>query len=348
MSSVIAPLQYYSEAQTAKMVGISVPRLRAWCRAGIASNAHGTDSLDGYTFQDLVALRSTKAMVERGVSLASIRAGLARLSQDAPGEVPAHCLARHRVVADSGRWSVQRQGRTVDVHSGQLSFNYDSEFLKVQEEHAEVLSLPRSRRHSHLVVRGPVEPQGEYCADTWFEHGADCELLWDQASPTDVYFRKAQQAYLKAVELDEEHARAWTNLGTLHAIVGEPGVARKYYEVAHACDEAMVEPSCNLGELDLREGKFQDAAERFGSILAAEPEHLDALYGLARAMIALGEHEWGADVLRIYCGCLSKMDPQEIDDELQERWEGARMVLSTYQNGYTKSSGRSRPGLELA
>lgn len=339
------PVQYYNEEQAAKMVGISRTRLRAWCRAGIAASAQGEiAACGGYSFQDLVALRSAKVMIEQGVSLASIRQGIERLRKDAPGEVPAHCLARHRVVAGAGRWSVREQGRTVDVHSGQLSFEYG----EALESLGDVLVFPGARRQRCNTGQGPCEPADQNCAEAWFEYGTDCELLWDRKSPTDVYFRKAQQAYLKAVELDESHARAWTNLATLHGTVGDPGVAREYYQLAVKCDPTLVEPLCNLGELDMREGKFQDASDRFGAILALEPENLEALYGLARAMIALGEHEWGADVLRIYCGCLSRLDPEFIDDELEQRWEGARAVIETHDKGYTKKGRSKRSKLELA
>lgn len=97
MTTVVAPLQYYSEEQTAKMVGISRARLRAWSRAGITSAARSQAQGPSYTFQDLVALRSTKRMIDRGVSLSSIRVGIEKLKQDAPGEISTHCLARHRV-----------------------------------------------------------------------------------------------------------------------------------------------------------------------------------------------------------------------------------------------------------
>lgn len=327
------------------MVGISRARLRAWTRAGLAVCARGDlDARGGYSFQDLVALRSAKKMIEQGVSLGSICQGIERLKKDAPGEVPAHCLARHRVVAGAGRWSVREAGRTVDVHSGQVSFEYGSG----RDVLGEVLSFPGARRSVRDAVIGPSEPDDPSCADAWFEYGTDCELLWDRKSPTDVYFRKAQQAYLKAVELDESHARAWTNLATLHGTVGDPGVAREYYEFATRCDAMLVEPLCNLGELDLREGEFQNASDRFGAVLALDPENLDALYGLARAMIALGEHEWGADVLRIYCGCLSRLDPELLDEELEQRWEGAKAVIETHDKGYAESGKPERTSLELA
>lgn len=348
MTSMVAPLQYYSEESTAKMVGISRARLRAWCRAGLVASAQGTLDRCGYSFQDLVALRSAKQMIERGVSLGSIRMGIERLRKDAPGELPTHCLARHRVVANSGHWSVRREGMTEDVHSGQLSFNYSGPGKSIQTVGGDVLSFPGARRSVGVSNGGPSEPEDRSCPDAWFEFGSDCELLWDRESPTDRYFRRAQQAYLKAIELDESHARAWTNLATLHATVGDVRVAREYYQLATQCDGFMVEPLCNLGELDLRDGKFQDAADRFGSILVIEPENLDGLYGLARAMIALGEHEWGADVLRTYCGCLSRLDPELIDDELEQRWEGARLVISTHEAGHTRQTGSERPGLEHA
>lgn len=349
MTTVVAPLQYYSEEQTAKMVGISRARLRAWSRAGIASGAASRTQGPSYTFQDLVALRSTKRMVEGGVSLSSIRVGIEKLKKDAPGEISTHCLARHRVLAKAGSWSVTQEGMTVDVLSGQLSFNYEDSSASEPTPCADVLSLPGARRFDPRPCRGPLEPQDQDCAESWFEYGTDCELLWDRESPTDLYFRKAKQAYLKAVDKDEGHARAWTNLATLHATVGDTAVAREYYRVAVASDERLVEPLCNLAELDLREGAFQDAADRFGAILAFEPENLDALYGLARATIALGEHDWGADILRMYCGCIAKLDPSQIDEELEERWQGARMVLSTHEQGYTKSSKTAaRSGLEHA
>lgn len=349
MSCVVAPLQYYTEEQAAKMVGVSRARLRAWARAGIGARGDESQGEARYTFQDLVALRSTKSMVERGVSLTSIRKGIEKLKEDAPGEIPAHCLARHRVLARGGSWSVLREGHSEDVHSGQLSFDYTgASQLAAFEPAGTVLSFPGSRRRSQESPSGPRPPESEDCAESWYAYGADCELLWDRSSVTDVYFRKAQQAYLKAVELDEAHAAAWTNLATLHATLGESKVARQYYELATRCDESLPEPFCNLAELDLREGQFEDAARRFESVLARDPEHLEAMYGLARSLIAQGEHDAAVDLLRSYCACLEELDPEEVDEELEQRWEGARLVIATHEKGYAAKSQEEQSGANRA
>ena len=70
-------IQSYRGPQVCKIVGISYRQLDYWTRTGLITPgikaAHGSGSQREYSYQDLVALKTIKSLLDTGISLQRVR-----------------------------------------------------------------------------------------------------------------------------------------------------------------------------------------------------------------------------------------------------------------------------------
>jgi Flp pilus assembly protein TadD len=89
-------------------------------------------------------------------------------------------------------------------------------------------------------------------------------------------FEPAEQNLRKAVELDPKNKRAWSNLGMTLAQLG------RYEEGVAAFEKVVTKPQayCNVGYIQLGQGKWMEARDSYARALQLEP-------GLQKAQFAL-------------------------------------------------------------
>lgn len=212
-----------------------------------------------------------------------------------------------------------------------------------QEGESKVLALPwvslvegEAPRVLLGVSRGLMARLEAGDADDWYEFGSTSESAWDQNSVDDPEFVNAKLAYERAIELQADHAPALTNLGTIHAYLGEMDAARDCYDAAIQSDPELFEPRCNLAELALRDGDAALAKAIFEQLLARHEDPAAVFYGLARAHLALEEHVAALEALERYCQLLD--ESAEKSEALQERRLYIQAVMETLKNGHGASS----------
>ena len=127
----------------------------------------------------------------------------------------------------------------------------------------------------------------------WFTIACERERSWDGHDPDDAAFLDARQAYDRALDLDPEFAAAYTNLAALA----------------------------------LRLGDHDTAIAGYRLLLRAAPDHLEAHYGLARALLAVGGKGQALAHLERFCTGVDGLAPAQKDSSLKERRQQVTKVI---------------------
>ena len=262
----------YTRRQVAQLIGIQEGKLKWWERCGLIrpSRSSGRERL--YSFEDLIAVRAAKELMDKGCRAAQIRKAIRKLLEDLPGaERP---LSKMKVMGNDRRLVVEREGKDVEVDSGQLliDFSVSSVVTKIQESVT-------------AAMGGKTSPDGE-SAYEFFLEGVQIE---DTGAPDAA--ARAEEAYRKALELDPQLAPAMTNLGNLKFRKGDLKEAEEFYRKAILDDPYLPQPYYNLGCLKLNAGRPDLAAVYLKKTLELDPDFADVHFHLALALEQEGRKE---------------------------------------------------------
>ncbi len=121
----------------------------------------------------------------------------------------------------------------------------------------------------------------------------------------------AKDEFTKALNLNEDNAKAWYLLGLAHRDSKNPEQARKCLKEAIASDPEWLEPLAVLGTLEFSLGNDRQAVKTLKQYLALGGSDIDTLMTLARAAFEV-------DDCRIVLKATSKIIEQQ--DELSQVW----------------------------
>jgi tetratricopeptide (TPR) repeat protein len=253
----------YTRAEVARIFAIDGARLRSWERSGLVQPSAEARGARYYTFQDLVAVRTAKDLIARGVPASRIRRAIEALRTTLPGTAP---LSDLRIVSDGKSLAVRSGDKTFDPVTGQLLLDFDLGTLR--DDVVRALPVTRDRRDARTAY-------------DYFLEG--CRLDGDDATRA-----RAENAYRRAMQLDPTLVSAYTNLGTLRLLAGEPREAEALYRHAMALDPNHAEAPYNLGFMKLEDGEHAEAIELLTLATDLEPDFADAHFNLATALVQRG------------------------------------------------------------
>src|SRR2546428_7513558 len=297
--------QRFSLREAARILEVPEARLRALARAGFLAPHRGPIGPLSFGFQDLLLLRTTKGLLESGVSMRRIRRIWASLRQQLAGVLPLTSITIHtdgeEVVASDGgvRWRPD---------SGQFLFNFEAReiveragdaagFARVgaigsAESATSAEGAPRTGaapgEHVRVVGDQDAAPgdggeDPELAARQWYEAG--CEL--ETSSP-----ERAREAYQHALELDSRVADAHVHLGRQLHIAAERGRAEHHYREAVRLDPGDPTPHFNLGVLLEELGRREEAIHAYRQAILRDPDFADAHCKFGLLLESLGRrHE---------------------------------------------------------
>jgi tetratricopeptide (TPR) repeat protein len=258
-------MRSYSMRDVQRVLRLSPDTTRNLIKAGFVRPARGARHEYRFSFQDLIVLRTARALIDANIPARRIRRSLESLRRELPESVPLSGLSisavgDHVVVRDGDS---QRQ-----VDSGQyllgLDVSMENGVLRVVEHREEAPPAP-----------APTALPGE-----WFAQALSLESTDPQA---------ALAAWRHAVDEDAGNTAAWTNLGRLLHEQGLTAQAAEVYRRALA----QVGPDAlllfNQGVLLEDLGNSSAALAAYQSALAEDPELADCHYNLARLYESLGE-----------------------------------------------------------
>jgi tetratricopeptide (TPR) repeat protein len=252
----------YSAHQVAELVGFPVREVRAYVRAGFLVPSRGARGRLTFSFQDLVLLRTAKALCDHHIPPRRVRAALARLRERLPTGRP---LSSLHITARDGLIVVRDGSRALETESGQVLFDFDT--------------APLGAAAAPLV---PRDRAPERTAADWFAWACEVEI----ADP-----EEARRAYEEAIALEPAHPDALVNLGRLRHEAGDLDGARALYQRALQARPSDPVAAFNLGVALEDLGEPKGAIRCYRRALRHDPRCADAHYNLARLYERSGKPE---------------------------------------------------------
>jgi tetratricopeptide (TPR) repeat protein len=255
----------FSPRDVAKLLGVTVGRLRRLDQSNVVSPSAMRNGRRAYTFQDLIALRATHGLLAKQVRLRDVVQAIGALRRALPRVT--RPLQELRIVSDGRRVIVQAEDGVFEPVSGQMVLDFRVNNLRED--------IVRVLRH---------EPNGTRARSAYDLYMRASSLDEDPAS-----FDEAENLYTRAIELDPHLAIAYTNLGNIRFRRGDEAGAEQLYRKALEIDERQPEAHYNLGYVMLERGYASRAVTYFEAAIKADPRFADAHFNLAMAYEALAD-----------------------------------------------------------
>ena len=259
-------MRSYSVRDVQKVLRLSPAVTRGLIRAGFVKPTRGPRRAYRLSFQDLIVLRTARALIDARIPAKRIRRSLERLRRELPAAVPLSGLA----ISAVGDHVVVRDGETRwQADSGQYLLGLD---VTLEDGVLQVVE--------HKPPPAPAaEPTPEPARD-WFAEG----LTLENTDPG-----AAVAAYRQAAQESPHNAAAWINLGRLLHVLGKTAAAEEVY--ASALTQVGPDPLLLYNQAVLLEdvGKTDAALDAYRAALAGDRNLADCHYNLARLYQALGK-----------------------------------------------------------
>jgi len=252
----------YSVRDVERVLQLSPAVTRSLIRAGFVNPERGPRREFRFSFQDLIVLRTARALMQAKISAKRIRRSLESLRRELPEALPLSGIAisalGDRVVVRDGdaRWQVD---------SGQYVLGLD---VTLQDG---VLHVVEHREE-------PARPAA--VSPDWFSQG----LALEHSDPD-----AALNAYRQAVAAEPDNAPAWTNWGRLLHESGRTQEAADVYQRARQSAGRDSLLLFNHGVLLEDLGDAAAALQAYQSALEEDPEFADCHYNLARLYESMGK-----------------------------------------------------------
>ncbi len=255
----------FGTADVANLLGMSPPRVRAFVRSGFLHPGRGPRGEYRFSFQDLVLLRTARALAQARIPAARVHRALRSLRRQLPADRP---LSELRITADGDR-VVVRDGDTAWLpESGQLTLDFAVSDLATQ-----IAPLARQRARSTGRREEPFD------AEDWFDFGLELET----SAP-----REAEEAYRRCLALTPDNAEALVNLGRLVQTQGRVHEAEDCYRRARTARPDLAVAAFNLGTVLDEQQRRLEAADAYRTAVELEPDFPDAHFNLAGLYDQLG------------------------------------------------------------
>jgi tetratricopeptide (TPR) repeat protein len=258
-------MRSYSMRDVQRLLRLSPDTIRPLIKAGFVRPARGARREYRFSFQDLIVLRTARALIDAKIPAQRIRRSLESLRSELPESMPLSGLS----ISAVGEHVVVREGDTHrQVDSGQyllgLDVSMENGVLRVVERHEEP-----------PAAQAAPAPQRD-----WFAQALRLESSDPEA---------ALAAWREAVDEDTGNPAAWTNWGRLLHEQGRTEQAAEVYRRALA--KVGPDPLLlfNQGVLLEDLGNPSAALTAYHGALAEDPDLADCHYNLARLYESLGQ-----------------------------------------------------------
>ncbi|HKD55695.1 MAG TPA: tetratricopeptide repeat protein [Steroidobacteraceae bacterium] len=266
-------MRSYSVRDVERVLRLSPDITRALVKAGFVKPARGARREYLFSFQDLIVLRTARALIDANIPARRIRRSLASLRRELPETVPLSGLS----ISAVGDHVVVRDGEAHrQIDSGQYLLGLD---VTVENGVLHVVERPQPPASAAAPAAGAPEapgtpPQG------WFAEALELESHDPDA---------ALSAWRHAADEDPRNAAAWTNWGRLLHEQGRTQQAAEVYRQAltHTGPDALL--LFNQGVLLEDLGDPAAALDAYQTALAEDPDLADCHYNLARLYESLGQ-----------------------------------------------------------
>jgi tetratricopeptide (TPR) repeat protein len=266
----------YAARDVARLLGLSIGQIRAYVHAGFITPRRGPHGELRFSFQDLVLLRTGKALMAH-LPARRVRRALMKLRDQLPR---GRDLTGVRITTEGPTIVVHDGSSTWIPESGQSMLNFD-----VAELATEVAPLARR------AADAAAEAEDELTAEDWYALACDLETCDEN---------RARDAYRRALELDPRHFDARLNLGRLLHEAGETAAAEAHYRLALLSRPGDATAAFNLGVALEDLGRMADALSAYERAILSDADYADAHYNLAHLCEKLGKQRSALRHLHTY------------------------------------------------
>ena len=257
----------YSVRDVERLVRLPRRRIRSLVEAGLVSPARGPRNTWLFSFQDLIVLRSARALATARVPRKRLRATVEELKRSLPESAP---LSGVSLSADADGVVIREGERRWQAESGQYLLGFEGDEAGRFAEAGDPRDEPPADAAPRVLLRRTATPPAS--ADDWFERGALLETQDRNA---------AQEAYAHAIAADPGLLKARINLGCLLHEMGRLEQAERVYREAlraHGDDPVVL---YDLGVLLEDQGRRREAMQVYETALRKDPAFADCHYNLA-------------------------------------------------------------------
>jgi len=266
----------YPARDVAKLLGLSMPQIRSYVRAGFVTPQRDRHGEERFSFQDMVVLRTGKAL-QAELPARKVRRALMKLKEQLP---KGRQLSAVRIMVDGDSIVVRDDASVWNPESGQVQLDFD-----VSELASEVAPLARKAAEEAREAETPLDAE-DWCALAVELEACDIE--------------HARDAYRRALELDPKHAEARVNLGRLLHEAGETVAAEAHYRIALGFNPDDTTAAFNLAVALEDLGRLSEAIAMYERVIVADPGYEDAHFNLGRLCERLGRTQAALKHLHIY------------------------------------------------
>lgn len=263
----------FSVRQVSDMLDLSPRQIRALVADGAIAPTIGARGKFLFSFQDLVVLRSVAELIRSGVALHKVRAAVTSLLDQLPDSAS---LTAASLDASGTSVVVSVDTTTWDPVTRQLVLDFDVEAT--------------TNRVTSVADASPPAAH-ERTASEWYVYA-------DEVESSDA--RAAEEAYRRAIELDDTFADAHLNLGRLLHAAGAVREALDEYRAAGVIDGEDAVTHYNIGVASQDLGNIDDAVAAYERAIELAPRFADALYNLSTLYEELGDTALAVQHLHAY------------------------------------------------
>jgi tetratricopeptide (TPR) repeat protein len=273
------------------LVGISRSRIRALIRAGHVRPGRGRRGELRFSFQDVIILRTAKALAAASIPLRRINQSLRQLQASLPPEVPLSGLS---ITSIGDRIAVREGLQQREIDSGQyvLALSIVNEGGEVRIIDQISRATAKGARSSSKGRSGAGKRPGASGSDTSAIAAGDAGSHRGAADERDSHAlylaacslededpAAAIAAYSRSLAADPDHYEARLNLGRLLHLAGRLTEAERIYRAARRYDATLL---FNLGVLLEDMERASEAISTYREALDLDATFADAHFNLAR------------------------------------------------------------------
>ncbi len=260
-------MHFFSVKDVERVLRIPRSAIHTLIRGGYVAPRRGRRRQYEFSFQDLVALRTARALILARVSPRRISQALRQLRKEVSPELP---TAKLRISASGTELVVRDQSGPWRAPSGQLLLEFEATLANGTVEILDRATLD--------VLQG----QGK-TASKPLPRGADAEDLFAQALELEEKDAAAAiHAYQRCIDADPGHMGARINCGRLLHAADRLDDAEEIYRAALASGSEDVNLLFNLALLLEDTGRELEAIDIYRRAIALDHDFADAHFNLAR------------------------------------------------------------------
>ena len=273
----------YTPAMLSQLLGVTVHLIRRWERAGLITAVRRVHRLPYFSFRDVASARRLSELLADGVPRTEIEKSLGQL---APlFQNGNRSLDQLEMLARDSRIVFRDKRGLIEPASGQRLLGFDDEDKPADDD---TTHIP-FRSPLPITAWTPERPHQAWGFRDWFDQGRQLleddlaeesieafrMCLMERPDEADAHFhlaealfrckhtRAALERYHAAVECDHDYIEAWTQLGCLHAELGELEQALDAFEVALQVHPDFPDAHWHKGEILHQLNRTAEAVEHW-------------------------------------------------------------------------------------